>query len=215
MAIYKIKDQFILYTSYLWFLYTYVIICMFFDSLNLTFCSSFFYLNCFFLPKLSLLFILFLLFSLNICTTSSQSSSVLSFMFHYSLSSSIAHWSLGSIVYCVISFQIVRTMIALPLSYNYFSGSTCVAWFWWCPWLYLLCTVPCIFPLPFIIFNCCRFRFTSHFLLELFFVIFSLHLLLDNFFPCWLPHFSYCFCIYPCLFTGWINSTVRGLLKIA
>lgn len=54
---------------------------MFFESPDLTFGSSYFYRNCFF-PKLSLLF---LLFSPNICTSSSHSSSMLSLMFVFDL----------------------------------------------------------------------------------------------------------------------------------
>lgn len=54
--------------------------------------TSSFYLTCFFLPEISLFF-LFFLFSLNICTTSSYFSSVLSLIFPCFLSSSPLHWS--------------------------------------------------------------------------------------------------------------------------
>ena len=45
-------------------------------------------------------------------------------------------------------FDIMSTMVVLPLSYDSFSGPTCVAWFWWCPWLFLICNIPCIFSFP-------------------------------------------------------------------
>ena len=46
-----------------------------------------------------------------------------------------------------------------------------------------------------------------------FFYIF-LDILLDQFCPCWPPEFFCCCYIYSCLFSDWMNSAVKGLLKI-
>ena len=122
------------------------IICIFFDNHNFNLCSSSFYLSCFFFHKYSLLSSLFLLFYLNISTNSSHYSSVLSWHF------SIFYLHLLHIEPYVVEssfFHMIDTIIVLPFSYNYFSGPTCVAWYWWCPRLYLLCNVHCIFPCPF------------------------------------------------------------------
>ena len=70
------------------------------------------------------------------------------------------------------------------------------------------------FPLPFIIFNCCRFRFISHFLPQLLFR-FSLDLFFHSLISSMLfASFFYCLYIYPCLFHDWIKSTRKGLLRI-
>ena len=54
----------------------------------------------------------------------------------------------GHVLMYLPLFHIVGTMVVLTLSYNSFSSPTCVASFWWCPWLYLLCAALCIFSFP-------------------------------------------------------------------
>ena len=104
---------------------------------------------------------------------------------------------------CYPIFQIIGTMIDFPLSCNIYSGPIFVGWFWWCPWLYLFCTYQCIFPLPFIIFNCSMFCFipqphlatiVSYPYLDILFDQFILYLSLTFFY--------------------WIHSTFKNLLNI-
>ena len=124
---------------------------MFFDRLNLTFCSSFIYPNHFpyFLSS----------FVLNIWTTSFYSFSVLSLMFLCFLSSSLRNWRTCLLFHPL--FHIMGTKVVLTLSYNSSSG-LCETWFWWCPWLYSFGMMYAFLPIQFIILNCFWFCFIFH-----------------------------------------------------
>ena len=62
------------------------------------------------------------------------------------------------------------------------------------------------FALAFIIFNRSRFCLFTCFLAQSFFAFFTL---LYWFLPSWLPHCLYCFYIYFCRFTYWLNSMAK------
>ena len=99
------------------------IICMFFGTLNFTFCSSSFYLNYFFLLILPFFpSSIFLLYSLNIWSTSSHSSLMLSLTFLCFLSSNLSYWST-----CYFMSSCFTCSSLSYNSYNSFSRPTCVA----------------------------------------------------------------------------------------
>lgn len=116
------------------------IICVFFYSIALTFSYSSFELKSFFLPKYSLFFLLFFLFALIICATSSHSLSVFSLIYLCFLFSCLPCWSTCSVVwscspyiayndwfcsfeelFCRFHIFILILMTSLKLSFLHFS----------------------------------------------------------------------------------------------
>ena len=100
--------------------------------------------------------------------------------------------------------HIIDKVLVLPLSYNCFSGSTWVAWFWWCILTVSLLHWSMYFLLPIIILNC-SVIYSCLISLHSLFLYFSLDLLTCNsstpFWPFW-P-------FWPVFISGYVSNKLE------